>query len=91
MGFVFSMIAYFLAFINLPSDSNIQETDKSAYISNYTYTKLSKIQGQKLSIRTWVKVVIRSYLILFKNCVFILLALDNVVLRLDFNRKEIDK
>ena len=47
MGFVFSMIAYFLAFINLPSDSNIEETDKSAYISNYTNSKLSKNNKDK--------------------------------------------
>ena len=34
VGFVLSMIAYFLTFINLPGDANLQETDDSAFIGN---------------------------------------------------------
>ena len=37
VGFVLSMIAYFLTFINLPGDANIQETDEPAFIGNYNF------------------------------------------------------
>ncbi len=37
VGFVLSMIAYFLTFINLPGDANLQESDEPAFIGNYNF------------------------------------------------------
>jgi MFS family permease len=36
VGFVLSMIAYFLTFINLPGDANLRETDEPAFIESNT-------------------------------------------------------
>ena len=44
LGFVLSMTAFFLAFINLPYDSPINETFEEAYIGISCYRFISSIE-----------------------------------------------